>query len=50
MSAKSYELTSSQKPQINFLVHKAGMDDVDMEAIKKKIYELEKDTEFYKKQ
>lgn len=26
------------------------MDNVDMEAIKKKIYELEKDTDFYKKQ
>lgn len=48
MSAKS--LTSSQKPQIHFLAHKAGMDNVDMDAIRKKIYELEKDTEFYKKQ
>jgi hypothetical protein len=32
------------------LAHKAGMDNVDMEAIKKKIYELEKDTDFFKKQ
>lgn len=52
-SAKSHQsvpLTSSQKPQITFLAHKAGMDGCDMEAIKKRIYELEKDTDFYKKQ
>ncbi len=49
MSAKSMSLTSSQKPQITFLTHKAGMDNCDMDAIRKKIYELEKDTDFYKK-
>jgi hypothetical protein len=43
-------LPSSQKPQITFLNHKAGMDGVDIDAIAKKIYELEKDTEYYKKQ
>ena len=41
---------SSAKPQLAYLAHKAGMDDVDKAAIARKIHEINKDSAHYRKQ
>ena len=37
-------------PQLHFLQHKAGMDNCDMDALAKRVYELTKNDPYYIKQ
>lgn len=41
---------SSTKPQLHFMVQKAGMENIDAKEIARKIYEASKDSDHYKKQ
>ena len=56
---KSYNLKETEKeassvdvknPQMHFLAHKAGMDNIDKAEIGRKVHEASKDSEYYKKQ